>query len=338
MKLLKKNANALAAHKAVCGAIALAAMLGAASAQAVGTAAGTSIQNTAQVSYDVGGTVVNTSSNATTLTVAEIVNVNATAQTPTVTVAPGATNRVVVVRVTNTGNAPETFRLSGNSAIGGDNFDPIPAANMLYFDTDASGDLSAADVVYVPGTNDPVLAADAAIAILIVNNIPSGLSNGLTGITQLTATSLTGTGAPGAVYAGQGVGGVDAVLGTSGGAAIASGTYVVSAVQVAAVKSQTVVDQFGGSQPVPGARINYQVVITPTGTGTAAAVQFTDGIPANTTYVPGSVRVNGAVQTDALDADAGSFIAAPTPLVRANLGDLTQASGAQTVAFSVTIN
>jgi uncharacterized repeat protein (TIGR01451 family) len=322
----------------ICALIAASAALAPWAAHAVGTPAGAAIQNTAQVSYDVGGTPVNTSSNPTTLTVAEIINVNVTAQTPTVTVAPGAANRVVVMRVTNTGNATETFRLTGNSVVNGDNFDPIPAATLLYFDTDGSGDLSAPDLAYASGSNDPILAADTAVTILVVNSIPTGLPNGQIGITQLTAVSLTGAGAPGAVYAGQGAGGTDAVLGASGGTATASGSYVIASVQLSAVKSQSVVDQFGGTQPVPGARIDYQIVITPAGTGTAANVNFADGIPANTTYVAGSLRVNAVAQTDAADADAGRFEATPTPMVRANLGDLTQAGGAQTIAFSVTIN
>jgi uncharacterized repeat protein (TIGR01451 family) len=308
------------------------------SAFAAGTAAGTAINNTAQVSYDDGGTTVNTSSNPTTLTVAEIINVNTTVQTPNVTVSPGAASRAVVVRVTNTGNAPETFRLTGNSAIAGDNFDPAPAVNMIYFDIDGSGDLSAADTVYTAGANDPTLAADASINLLIINNIPSGLTNGQTGVTQLTAVSLTGTGAPGTVFAGQGESSTDAVLGTSGGTSGASGSYVVSSVQINAVKTQVVVDQFGGTQPIPGARIDYQIVVTPSGSGTASNVLIVDGIPTNTTYLPSTLRLNGAVQTDAGDTDSGSFVTAPAPAVRVNLGNLTQASGAQTVAFSVTIN
>jgi hypothetical protein len=207
-------------------------LLSATTAFAVGTPAGTSIQNTAQVSYTVEGAPVNVSSNPTALTVAEILNVNVTVQTPTVTVAPGATQRVVVVRVTNIGNGSETFALTGNSVVVGDDFDPIPAAPFVYFDTDSSGDLSPADVAYVAGTNDPVLAADQFTTLLIVNSIPVGLANGAAGRTQLTARALTGTGAPGTVFAGQGTGGVDAVVGTSTASQIGTGTYVVAGLQL----------------------------------------------------------------------------------------------------------
>jgi uncharacterized repeat protein (TIGR01451 family) len=305
---------------------------------AAGTPANTAISNSAQVSYAVSGTPVTVNSNTTTLNVAEILNVNVTVQTPTVSVAAGATQRVVVVRVTNTGNGSETFRLTGNNTIPGDDFDPVASAPQLYFDTDNSGDLSAPDVAYVVGTNDPVLAADQFATILIVNNIPAALANGAIGRTQLNAQALTGTGAPGTVFAGQGVGGVDAVVGTSTASHTGTGSYVVAGLQLNAVKTQSIVDQFGGTRPIPGARINYQIVVTPTGTGTANAVTFSDAIPANTTYVGGTLRLNSVVQSDALDADAGQFVAVPAALVRVNFGDLTTASGAQTVDFAVTIN
>jgi len=305
---------------------------------AVGTPAGTSIQNTAQVNYTVGGAPVSVSSNPTSLTVAEILNVNVTVQTPSVTVAPGATQRVVVVRLTNTGNGSETFRLAGNSVVVGDDFDPIPAAPFVYFDTDNSGDLTLADIAYVSGSNDPVLAADQFTTLLIVNSIPAALANGAAGRTQLSAQALTGTGAAGTVFVGQGTGGVDAVVGTSTATQIGTGTYVVAGLQLNALKSQTVVDQFAGTRPIPGARINYQIVITPTGTGTANAVLFTDAIPANTTYIAGTLSLNSAALTDVADADAGQFIATPSAQVRVSLGDMTQLSGVQTINFAVTIN
>jgi uncharacterized repeat protein (TIGR01451 family) len=327
---------------AVTGGLLLSFLLGqllvSNAAWAVGTPAGTSIQSTAQVDYVVNGVSVTANSNTVAVTVAEILNVNVAVQTPSVTVAPGATQRVVVVRVTNTGNGVETFRLAGNSVVAGDNFDPVPAAPFIYFDIDNSGDLSAADVPYVSGSNDPTLTADQFTTVLIVNSIPTGLANGAAGRTQLTATALTGSGTPGTVFVGQGTTGTDAIVGTSGATQIGIGTYVIAGLQLNAVKSQVVVDQFGGARPMPAARINYQVVITPNGTGTANAVTFSDAIPSNTTYVPNTLRLNGVALTDTADADTGQFVATPSPQVRVTLGDMTQASGVQTIDFAVTIN
>jgi uncharacterized repeat protein (TIGR01451 family) len=317
--------------------IALAAI--ASRVEAVGVAAGTRIENTAQVSFTIGGTSLNAASNTVALTVAEVLDVVVTLQSATTSVSPGATNQLLVYRVTNTGNASEAFRLALTSVLGGDEFDPAPATPALYFDTDGTGTLTAADTPYTPGANDPVLPQDGFVTVLAVHNIPGGLANGARGLARLEAAALTGTGAPGTVFAGQGVGGTDAVVGTSGADGEATGQYVVADITLAAVKTATVTDPFGGSRPVPGARIRYQIVVTATGTGVATGVSFRDPIPANTSFVPGSITLNGNPITDSTaDADAGGYSTTPSAAVQVALGDLTQASGPQTLVFDVTIN
>jgi uncharacterized repeat protein (TIGR01451 family) len=308
-----------------------------AAVHAVGTAAGTNITNTATVNYSLGGTPTTITSNTTTLAVAELINVTIALQSPTVSVAAGGSNKALLFLVTNTGNGGEIFALAGDSVLVGDDFDPTPAAPFIYFDTDSSGDLSPADTPYVAGGNDPLIAADGSVAVLLVNNIPPGLPDGEYGRSELTATANTGTGAPGTVMPGQGPGGVDAVIGTSGGVAAVFGQYLVGDILLSAVKSQAVLDPFGGSQPIPGAAITYQIVVTATGSGVALGAAFTDPIPASTTYVAGSLRLNGATLTDAADTDAGSFDLAPAR-VAVSLGDLTTAAGPQTIDFRVTIN
>jgi uncharacterized repeat protein (TIGR01451 family) len=258
-------------------------------------------------------------------------------QSPTVSVAAGASNEALLFLVTNTGNSLEAFTLTGESVLVGDDFDPNPAAPFIYLDSDASGDLSPGDTPYVAGSNDPQLAADGSVAVLLVNNIPAGLPDGEYGRSELTATANTGTGAPGTVLAGQGTGGVDLVIGTSGGEVAVFGQYLVGDILVSAVKSQAVQDPFGGNQPIPGATIAYQIVVTATGTGTALGTAFRDPIPPSTTYVAGSLRLNGAPLTDSVDGDAGSFALAPAR-VAVSLGDLTSSTGPQTIDFRVTIN
>ena len=174
--------------------------------------------------------------------------------------------------------------------------------------------------------------------MLLANDIPGGQSDGDIGRSELSAASTTGTGNPGDVFANAGDGGVDAVVGNSGGNDADFGEYIVSDVDISAVKTATVLDPFGGTEPVPGAQITYQVVVTATGSGTATNSVFSDLIPANTTYVPGSITLNGTPLTDAPDADAGEFIGGANPAVRVDLGNLDQAAGPQTIAFSVTID
>jgi uncharacterized repeat protein (TIGR01451 family) len=307
-------------------------------ARAVGVAAGTSIDNTAQVTYQVGSVNVTATSNTSSVMVAEILDVVVTLQTPSVPVLAGATQRAMLFRVTNTGNGAETFRLQMTSVLGGDEFDPAAAAPSIYFDSDASGDLSPGDAPYTAGANDPVLNADAFVSVLVINDIPAGVTDGNRGFSRLTAVARTGTGAPGTAFAGQGSSGTDAVVGTTGGDGEATGQYLVAGIAVNALKSATVADQFGGTRPVPGARINYTIVVSASGTGTAAASVFSDVIPANTTYVPGTLRLNNAALSDAADVDAGDFSTTPNARVRVQLGNLTQASGSQTIQFAVTIN
>ena len=305
---------------------------------AVGTPVGTVIQNTATVDFDLAGTPVTLQSNTTAVTVVERIDVIVTLQSPQVLVVPNDTNRALLFTVTNTGNGSETFSLAIESVLAGDDFDPLPSATSIFFDTDGSGDLNVGDQPYTAGGNDPILAANATVDIFIVNDIPGTAVNGDIGFSQLTATSLTGTGPAGTEFAGQGDGGVDAIIGTTGGEDSDIGEYLVSDVVVSVVKAQAVSDPFGGTQPIPGATITYTITVEVTSAGTATASVLRDPIPTFTTYVANSISLNAAGISDATDADAGEFDTTGAPTVVLRLGDLTQADGVQVIIFEVTID
>ncbi|MEM8984779.1 MAG: hypothetical protein AAGC71_17350 [Pseudomonadota bacterium] len=309
-------------------------------AQAAGTLAGTDISNTAVVTFDVAGTTVTQDSNTVTLTVAETLDVAVVVQSAQTAVDAGQSGAELLYTVTNTGNGSESFRLDFDNDFIADpavDFNPVAQTPAIYFDTDGSGDFSPGDTPYSAGVNDPVLAADESVAILIVNDIPAGLNNGDIGRSALLATATTGSGAPGTAFAGQGPGGVDAVVGVSGATQSATGEYVVSEVTLTAVKSAVVADPFGGTQPVPGATITYTIVVDVVGTGTAAGASIADPIPANTTYVANSLQLNSGALTDAVDGDAGELDSSAAPTIVVRLGDVTQASGTQTIQFTVQI-
>lgn len=312
-------------------------------AGAAGTPVGTVIENTASITFDVAGTPTTIQTNTTSLTVVERIDVVVTLQSAQVLVAANDTGRALLFTVTNTGNGTETFTLAIDNVIAGDDFDPIAQVPAIYFDSDGSGDYNAGDQPYTPGSNDPDLSPDESIDVFLVNDIPatdSGgnpLVNGDIGQSELTATSATGTGAPGTEFSGQGDGGVDAVIGPTGGEAAAVGEYLLADIQVNVTKAQTVTDPFGGNQPTPGATITYTITVEVTGSGTATASVVDDPIPTFTTYTPNSIELNGNPITDASGDDAGEYDAAgPSIVVR--LGDLTQADGVQTVEFQVTID
>ena len=306
---------------------------------AAGTAVGTLIENTATVDFVQSGTQQQAISNTVSFVVAERIDVVVTLQSGQVVVAPNDVDRALLFTVTNTGNGTETFTIAINSIVAGDDFDPVPAApDAVFFDTDGSGDFNAGDVAYNPGVNDPLLIADESVDLLIVNDIPGGVTNGQLGRSELTATAATGSGAPGTVYAGQGDGGVDAVVGTTGATATVPGEYLVDDVQINVVKSQVVTDPNGGNEPIVGATITYTITVEVVSSGSATAAVITDPIPTWSTFVPNSITLNGAAISDANDGDAGEYDVSGSPAVVVQLGDLTQADGLQTIAFQVTID
>jgi len=325
-------------------ALAVAIGLCAAHARAVGTAAGTDITNTASVTADVGGSPVTATSNPHVLTVAEVVDVDVTLLTiGNVLVNSPASGRVLTYRVTNIGNGIDTFALTVNNALVGDAFDPAFAS--IYFDANGNGLYDAGtDTLYAPGTNDPQLNANVPalddVVVFVLNDIPGALASGDLGNSELLAASATGTGAPGTVIAGAGEAGTDAIVGTNGGDDLAQGTYQVSTVAMTIAKTSLVTDPFGGSSPIPGATITYTLLVTVTGAGSADTVALTDVVPANTTYVAGSMTRNSAALTDASDSpvDEADFGVTTPGVLTVGLGNLTAGGPPETITFQVTIN
>lgn len=302
-------------------------------AHAAGTRAGTLIDNTATATYDQGGTPTTINSNTHQVRVDELIDVNVDWSDPAdVPTTPGATAQVTAYQITNIGNGVETYGLTTVSTVGGDNYDP--SVTSLVIDDGDGVYEPGIDVVYVPGSNDPVLNPDQSVTVFVLVTTPGAVADNDRGGVQLIATSRTGTGAPGSSVAGAGEGGGAAVFGTSGGDDDDTGYYEVASATVALVKSATVADPFGGTTVVPGSVITYSIVATVTGSGSLPNLRISDVVPAGTTYVPGTITLGGTTLTDVVDGDAGAF-AANTASV--DLG--TVAGGnTRTMTFRVRIN
>jgi uncharacterized repeat protein (TIGR01451 family) len=316
-------------------AIATATIVFSPAAFATGTAAGTTISNTATATYtDPGGNPQTANSNQVDIKVDELLNVTvATADPGPVAVAPGSTNRVVSFTVTNTGNGSEAFDLTATTTIGGDQFDPT--ATSIVIDTNGNGVYDAGvDTVHVAGTNDLTLTPDQSQRVFVLSTIPGGSVDLDRGDLDLTAAARTGTGAAGTIFAGQGQGGGDAVVGTTGADGTDRSAYVIQTATMTFLKSASVLDPFGGSKSVPGAVVTYTLVATASGTGSLANLAVGDAVPANTTYEPGTITLQGAPLTDAADADAGVFAA---NAISVQLGSLAGGQ-TRTVTFKVRIN
>lgn len=302
---------------------------------ATGTPAGTQINNTATATYDrPGGGTISTNSNTVSLRVDELLDVTvANANGGEVTVQPGTAGQVLTFTITNTGNGNEAFRLSARNSLAGDDFDP--AATAIYLDTNGDGDYDpGVDEAYVAASNDPLLAADSSATVFLVSSIPSGVTDGQRSSLDLLAVATTGSGAPGTTFAGQGQSGGDAVVGASGANAEDDGVFRVSAASVTFVKSAIVADPFGGTRAVPGAIITYQLVASVAGTGTLSNLRISDPIPSGSTYQPGSITLDGASLSDAVDTDAGDLTGSN---VNVSLGNVA-AGQSRSVTFRVRVS
>jgi uncharacterized repeat protein (TIGR01451 family) len=297
------------------------------------TRAGTTISNTASATFDTGGGSTTINSNQVDLLVDELLDVTVDSSNPAdVPTTPGATGQVLTFSVTNTGNGVENFVLSTIANAGGDNYDPV--VTQIYIDNGDGVFDPGTDTLYTPGANDPQLDPDESVTIFVVATTPGGVVDGNRGIVSLVAAAVTGTGAPGTSFAGQGEGGGDAVVGSTGADGADAGAFIVSAATVTLVKSAVVTNPLGTADPIPGATITYTIVATVAGSGSVSGLAITDNIPADTSYVTGSITLGGVAQSDAVDADAGDYNG-----TRINVALGTVAGGqTRTVTFRTTID
>ena len=312
--------------------LAIAAALITTPAHAGGVKAGTLIENTASATYDGGAGPVTIPSNTITVKVDELLDVTVTSRdSGPVSAAPGSA--VLTFELTNTGNGPEAYTLTANPAVAGNDFDTT--VNGIAVDTNGNG-------VYDPGVDQMLtgpattaaIAADATLTVFVLVTIPGGVADGDQSDVSLLAEAVTGTGAPGTAFAGQGAGGGNAIVGSTGANATATGSLSVGITDVDLIKSATVRDPFGGTGIVPGATITYAIRAEVRGSGSVSDLVVTDAAPADTTYVAGSLKLDGATLTDAADADAGR---SGTSGISVDLGTVSGGSS-RTVTFQVTID
>jgi uncharacterized repeat protein (TIGR01451 family) len=313
-------------------ALAVAASAFPSAAYATGVSAGTTIQNTASATYSNGATTETVTSNQVDILVDEVLNV-AVASQDAGNVTLNSSGAVLSFEITNTGNGPESFRLTPNAALTGDDFDP--SVTLLAYDSNNNGVYDAGIDATIPvGGSTPAIAADDSLLVFVVTALAGTPGDGDTADVRLTAVAATGSGAPGTKFAGQGVGGGDAVVGSSTASDDDEGTLIASIGAVSLIKSVVISDQFSGNDAIPGATATYSIVATVSGTGGVSNLVVSDPIPAGTTYVPGSLRLNGASLTDQTGDDAGQ---GGSSGVSVNLG--TMATGAtRTINFSVTVD
>ncbi|MCW1430754.1 hypothetical protein [Novosphingobium sp. JCM 18896] len=284
-----------------------------------GTTAGTTISNTASVSYTVNGNAQTTNSTTSSFVVDRKANFTVTLDQSGFTQATvNQQNVFVKFKVTNTTNGTQDFILDPDQQNislgilpGTDNFDLTGL--KAYVDKNGNG-------VYDPGVDTAEyideLAPDASATVFLVGNVPNSQSINLaftsmhvtiaTGGTAnslgaaLVATDLNLANADNTVdivFADDDSDGAYAGDIARNGQGRAYGGVQVTASNVALSVTKTakvISDGVNALLPkaLPGAEVEYCFVVNNGTANTAAsAVVLTDLIPANTTYVPGSISL-----------------------------------------------
>ena len=312
---------------------------------AVGTSADTDIVNTALVDYSVEG-VEFSDQGRVSITVDQLLDVTVVCQNSPLNVAPGQSNVGAHYLVSNTGNGVDTFELVvDNSMTGADDFNPL-LQQIWLDDGDGIFQGGGVDTLYQPGVNDPQLAADGELTVFVLNNIPTGLSDGDFGDTELSVTSALQN-SPldpiGTAFPGQGVGAVTAIVGNTRASGSAICRHSVVAVLVGIVKENEILPAFNTdtvlpgevlSEPVPGAVITYTLTVTATGAGSATNVMVSDSVPQYTSYVGGNFTLDSSPLTELSDTDAGEVDSGDVRVMIPNMSG----GDSHTVTFNVTIN
>lgn len=295
----------------------------------------TVVANSAAITYTSGENTITINTNSDSFTVQQLAAVNLATATGNKTGNP-SDQIVYPFTATNNGNWDDKINLTVASS-GGWTW-------QIYNDANGNGVLDAGEVVLTDTNSDGKIDTGnlalngGTIHLLAVATIAAGKSNGTTDTVTITGSS---------VY--------DATKTSS-----LSWTTTVTAPVLSIVKALTYVQQPAGITPTtctptdtstgagcnyyPGTTVTYTMTATNNGTGNATEVVMNDYIPANTTFVSGSIKTGQSVatlssRTDAADSDGGRYDSGAT-LVSCGSGSPISIGPGSTwvLQFQVTIN
>lgn len=281
-------------------------------------------------------------------------------------------------------NAPDTADVDGAGTTRTVDTTPTATSNVTNFeyllDLDGSGTQNGGETWVSSLTLNDVLKG-ATVHVLVRGDIPVA-ANGAVAVVQLAATARNADGSPITAVGDAVANTADITIGTfqtifaddlvptqgntgRDGVSWAWDDYTVSAPNLAVAKTSSIISDGVSTnnwKAIPGAVVEYCISVVNSGGATASSVVLSDHIPPNTTFVPGSIRLNatvaspgpsqtcsgGTTATDASDAptDYGRFgsvtIGATTANgVEATLNQATgiaSSGGTSALIFRATIN
>jgi uncharacterized repeat protein (TIGR01451 family) len=226
------------------------------------TPAGTQIINSAQVTYQAqNGLTFTVVSNAEVMVVGQVGGVDV--DPPGVSVADPGTTATFVHTLKNVGNGTDSFTVVARSQAGW----PV----RIYRDANGDGTLDPGD----PLVSGPIVLGMGSLAnLLLATDVPPLASlRGTTDTIHLVGTSL-----------------FDRAVGDS----------LIDQLQIRSVGILvTLTKSVDRSSATLGDILTYTVTYVATGASSATNFQLLDPIPFGATYLPGTIRLNGAPLTDA---------------------------------------
>ena len=240
------------------------------SAQGAPTPAGTRIDNWAEASYiGPNGNTYRVTSDTLSVIVGQVAGVDL--DPPRSSVGDPGNTILFPHTLTNLGNGTDSFAVSVTS--------PAGWPTVVHVDANGDGVLDPGDL---PLTGPLPLTQGETQALLVVVQVPAlATVRGTSDTLEVVATSQ---------YDGSVSDAVDDVL------EIRDVGIVVSLTKTVDQPNATIGD-------VP----TYTIAYTASGPGNAGNFRIVDQMPAGTSYVPGSMRLNGALLTDPAGDDAGDF-------------------------------
>jgi len=322
-------------------------------ALAVGTNAGDTITNNVTVGYSVGGVEQADETASDSFTVDRRIDVTVAENGGTsTTVAPDEQDAAITFTVTNLSNDTADFDLSVVQSAA-DDFD---ISNVQFYLDDGNGVFDGGDTLV---TFIDELAEDDSVVIHVIGDIPDTVINGQTADVALVADAHAagGVGSLGAEYtatAGANTAGVDNVLFDGAGDVDSANagdhsdtdTFVVAAADLTVTKTSTIIsDPVNGTtnpKAIPGATIEYCITVAnAAGVATASAVDVTDTLPGEVTFVSAfGIYVDGDAACTGGTEGVGSGDAAFNSGTGEVTGDLSPIAAGTTSSlyFRVTID
>lgn len=279
---------------------------------AAGTLAGTVISNQAYADYKDanGNSMTRVYSNTVTTTVSQVAGLSLVPATAT-DAAGNNTTVMFLVQFFNTGNGDDSYDFTYQVTSGW-----TPTSVTFYYDTNNSHTYEAGvDTIinpvggkYTTGNAEP----DDDYDVLMFVTVPAGAADASNSVIKITGTSKFD------------------------GTVTNFGTYntVVAASVITAVKTHSPNSLY----QLPGSIVTYTINLTNSGTVAGTNVVISDPIPANLTYVPGSITLNGVAKTDANDGDEANFNVTTANAVTINVGTINPSGGIAQVSFQVRPN